>query len=321
MDRRSFVKGLAGAGALIAAKDLPVIAKDNPGLFPERGTAERLVLGYAVVHIGLKEPFSVLHISDTHLTAVYPHEPEIKQKISELRTRTFGGRQEEALRDTLAWARENVDYVIHTGDLIDWQTEANFDLVKKYFGDTPVTGSLGNHEFSVNMWLAEPKETKDEAYKSLSQDKLRRIFPYDISFQSQVVHGINFISLDDVYGYVTEDQVGKFKEEVKRGLPIVLCMHVPFHSPESWRVTKRYWKSGYHRFDNAAIPDPTGDYKRQLEDPVTRGFIDYLRTEPLLRAILTGHEHLMYEERFSPTAMQYLVGGNFMFHGREVLFV
>ena len=26
----------------------------------------------------------------------------------------FGGRQEEALRDSLAWAKEHVDYVVHT---------------------------------------------------------------------------------------------------------------------------------------------------------------------------------------------------------------
>ena len=39
---------------------------------------------------------------------------------------SFGGRQEEALRDSLAWAKSNVDYVIHTGDLIDWQSRANF---------------------------------------------------------------------------------------------------------------------------------------------------------------------------------------------------
>ena len=38
-------------------------------------------------------------------------------------------------------------------------------------------------------------------------------------------------------------------------------------------------------------------------------------------AILAGHLHFTAEERFSPTAMQYVVGGNFMFHGREVLFV
>jgi len=67
-------------------------------------------------------------------------------------------------------------------------------------------------------------------------------------------------------------------------------------------------------------PDVRGDYKRQLEDPVTRDFIAYLKGEKLLKGILAGHLHIAVQDRFSPTAMQYVVGGNFMFHGEEVLF-
>ena len=163
MDRRSFLKRMAGVGAVIATSQLPAIAEDNPSVVPKRGRFERLALNYGTVNIGLEQPFSVLHISDTHLTAVYPHEDEKKQQLHKIRTTTFGGRQEEALRDSLDWARQHVDYVVHTGDLIDWQSEANFDLVKKYFGEG-VVGCLGNHEFSQHMWLSEPKETGTEQY-------------------------------------------------------------------------------------------------------------------------------------------------------------
>ena len=34
-----------------------------------------------------------------------------------------------------------------------------------------------------------------------------------------------------------------------------------------------------------------------------------------------GHLHITVEEQFSPTARQYVVAGNFLLHGREVLFV
>lgn len=332
IDRRCFVKRIAGVGALIATSQLPAFADDpkamphnpdampdNPAVFPERGGYERLLLAYSTVKIGLEQPFSVLHISDTHFTSAYPHEDEKKQQLAEIRTKTFGGRQEEALRDSLSWAKQHVDYVVHTGDIIDWQSEANFDLVKKYFGDK-MFGSLGNHEFSQNMWLTEPKEEGTEAFKDQTRQKLQSVYPFDVRFCSQVVHGVNFITMDDVYGYVMPEQVELFKEEVRRGLPIVLCIHVPFHTDETWRVTHRYWnEKGPYR--DGAIPEITGDYKVQKEDAVTRDFIAYLKTEPLLKAILAGHEHIMAEDRFSPTAMEYLVGGNFMFHGREVLFV
>ena len=310
---------MAGMGALVATSQLPALAEDDPTLFPKRGRFERLALNYGTVNIGLEKPFSILHISDTHLTAVYPNEDEKKQQLHKIRMTTFGGRQEEALRDSLDWARQHVDYVVHTGDLIDWQSEANFDLVKKYFGEG-VVGCLGNHEFSQHMWLSEPKETGTEQYKDLTRKKLQEVFPYDIELQSQVVGGVNFVTLDDVYGYVTERQVELFRKEVKKGLPIVLCMHVPFHTENIWRADIRFWHDEKSRFRNVA-PDPSGEYKRQQDDPVTSAFIAYLKTEPLLKAILAGHLHITIQDQFSPTATEYVVGGNFLFHGEEILFI
>lgn len=319
MDRRTFLRSAGCAGALIATSQLPAVAEDNPSVFPDRGQYERLSLSYATVAIGLPEPFSVLHFSDTHLTAAYPHESANKQQLKANRTKTFGGRQEEALKDTLAWAKKNVDYIVHTGDLIDWQSEANFDLVRKYFGDAMV-GSLGNHEFSPDMWLSDPKEDRTEAFKDLSRARLQQVYPFDITLQSQVVKGVNFVTLDDVYGYVTERQVELFKQEAAKGLPIVLCMHVPFYTDDIWRTNIRFWTNCDKPFRNAR-PDIYGEYKLQREDPVTSAFIQYLKTEPLLKAILAGHLHFTMQDQFSATAREYLIGGNFLFTAQEVLFV
>ena len=46
----------------------------------------------------------------------------------------------------------------------------------------------------------------------------------------------------------------------------------------------------------------------------------YMKSERRLRGILAGHLHVAMEDRFSPTAMEYVVGGNFDFAAREVLF-
>ena len=306
-------------GGLVAVASLPSFGADDPGVFPKRGNFERLVLAYQHVHIGLEKPFSILHISDTHFTSAYPDEDAKKQTLREKRTQTFGGRQEEAIRDSLAWAKKNVDYVLHTGDLIDWQSRANFDLVKKYYGEAAGTmfGSMGNHEFSPSMWLE--KDESSEAHKEKSRAKLSAAYPFDIELASTVVNGVNFVALDDVYGYVTARQVARFRDEAKKGLPIVLCMHVPFYTPHIWRANSKFW-SPNRKFVRADVPDARGDYQKQKTDVVTRDFIAYLKTEPLLKAILAGHLHITVQDRFSPTAMQYVVGGNFMFHGQEVLF-
>lgn len=314
MNRREFLGGLGG---LVAVSALPTWA-DDPTLFAGRGKYERLVLNYVNLKVGATKPFSVLHISDTHLTEAYPHEGEVLLQQKAKRAAIFGGRQEEALRDTLTWAKKNVDYVIHTGDLIDWQSEANFDLVKKYCGEG-FFGSLGNHEFKT-VSATGYNETYDEAYKAKTAARLAAVYPFDISFHAQVINGVNFVTLDDVYGTVTPAQVERFHAEVKKGLPIVLCMHVPFHTDATWRMTGRFWREANKKYATTAIPAPTSARKRQMEDPLTRDFIAYLKSERLLCAILCGHEHFTMQDRFSPTAMEYLVGGNFMFHGQEVLF-
>ena len=316
MQRRDFLRSALSAGALVATARLPSLA-DDPALFPKRGKFERLVLSYVHIDAGATKPFSLLHISDTHFTEAYPHEDERKRKLKEVRTQTFGGRQEEALRDSLAWAKDNVDFVLHTGDLIDWLSEANLDLVKQYFGGE-MLGALGNHEFSRYMWL-EPSENT-EAYKARSAELLGKAFPFDIRLHARVVNGVNFVTLDSVYGYVCPDQVERFRAEAKKGLPIVLCTHVPFYTDGIWRASQKFWSRAGKRFESAAIPDARGDYKIQQTDPTTRDFIAYLKKEPLLKGLLAGHLHITVRERFSPTAMQFVVGGNFLSHGQEVTF-
>lgn len=323
MNRRDFIKAAAAGGALIATTELPSLAKDNPSLFPRRGKFERLSLSYATVRVGVEKPFAILHISDTHLTEAYDDEGEIMRQLWDIRRQTFGGCQEEALADSIAWAKQNVDYILHTGDLIDFQSRANFDLVKKYFGGA-MFGALGNHEFARQMWLAktaEEKESPTEEWKDRTRAKLAEVYPFDVVLHSQIVNGVNFVTLDDVFGTVTERQVERFRAEVAKGLPIVLCMHVPFFTDDLWRATAQYWWRVNRRFADATIPVRDGECRRQHDDSVTRKFIDYLKNEPLLKAILSGHLHLTIEDRFSETANEYIVGGNFLWSAREVLFI
>ena len=318
VDRRRFLTTLA-AGGLVAAVDLPSFGKDDPAVFPQRGKFERLVLSYCHIKAGATKPFSVLHISDTHLTSAYPSESLNRQRLALWRTCTFGGRQEEALRDSLAWAKENADFVLHTGDLIDWQSEANFDQARAAYRQISIA-SVGNHEYSPEMWMSEPKCSNDEAYKTITGGELKKAFQdRDVSFAATEFNGVVFVTIDDVYGTVTEAQVERFRAEAKKELPIVLCMHVPFFTDAIWTAHATFW-NGSGKFASAAVPEARGDCARQRSDATTMNFIEYLKKEPLLKGILCGHLHIDVSDQFSPTAMEYVVGGNFMFHGRHVLF-
>lgn len=332
LDRREFLrKGLAFSGVLIASSQLPSFAADsstaaeNEGdsslkTFKGRGRTERMSIAYTTVELGLKEPFSVLHISDTHLCSAGDKDSELLRNFAKKRTKTFGGLMEDALVDSLEWAKKHTDYVVHTGDLIDWQSEENFDLVKKYMGEK-VISAMGNHEFSLGWGTGFPKVVAGEEHKKSVSAKLEEAYGYDLSFHSQIVNGVNFIAMDDVYGYVTQEQVDRFKEEAAKKLPIVLCLHVPIMTPNIWRAVGRYWNKNGSLPTTADVPAISGDFKKQTEDPVTSEFIKYLKKEKLLKVILSGHEHFSMEDRFSKTCMQYLTSGNYLFSAREILFV
>lgn len=313
ISRREFLRGGSLAlGGLVAACALPSVAEDDPALFPKRGRFERLSIACHHIKAGAEKPFSLLHISDTHLTAAYPAEGEKKQKLKTVRSQTFGGRQEEALRDSLAWAKQHVDYVLHTGDLIDWQSEANFDLVRKYYGEggAKMFGCLGNHEHSPNMWLGD-----DGVKKEAVRAALAAAYPFDNDLASTVVNGVNFVAIDDAPGTVTAAQAARVEAEFKKGLPTILCMHVPFNTPHIWRAATKFWA----KKNLFAIPDAS-KYQCKMSDPTTRDFVAYLKVQPLLKGILAGHLHIDVVDRFSPTAKEYVVGGNFLFHGAEITF-
>ena len=328
MKRREFIGSIGAFGGMFAVGGLAggcrTVCSDGPlaaaqKTFAGRLEHERLSLSYQHVHIGLEKPFSILHISDTHLCEAYPDELPYDTRWARFRNSVFGGKQEEALRDSLAWAKDNVDAVLHTGDLIDFQTRANFDLVKRYFGRAPdMFGCMGNHEFQRHK-EGEPIRNTSE-YNALSADELRRVYPFDLSLQSTVLGGVNFVAIEQVYGFVTAGQVERFHAEAKKGLPIVLCMHAPLVTDTIWQAGCKFWPGCGKKYREETVKAAYGDYKRQMEDKTTSDFMAYLKKEPLLKAVLAGHLHIAVQDRFSPTAMEYVVGPNFLFHGQEVMF-
>lgn len=312
MNRRDFLSGGLSLGGLMATSALPVLA-DDPSLFPSRGRFERLSLGYHHIHVGAAKPFSVLHVSDTHLTAAYPDEGCAVRAFMDRRRKTFGGRQEEALRDTLSWAKEHVDFVLHTGDLIDAVSKANFDLVRKYFGEesSPVFGCLGNHEY----YLGYDKALAAGYGKDRLRSELTSTFPFDISFASKTVNGVNFVTLDNSFGTVTAEQATRFGREVAKGLPIVLAVHCPFMTPKIACASDKFWKTR----DMKSVKD-VSKWRASYKDAATADFVAWLKAQPLLKGILAGHLHVDVQDRFSPTAVEYVVAGNFLFHGQEITF-
>ena len=289
----------------LALAAMPAQAGDASG--------EKLKVKNVVIEAGAKKPFSVLHVSDTHLTAVYPHEDKWKQEMSRADTPIFGAKQEEALAEAVAYAERHCDFLLHTGDLIDFVSEANLDITKRILPGGCL-GALGNHEYSHYGWLVKKAGTAGPGREE-TREMLSKAYPFRLPIAAKELNGVTFVAIDDADGSVSEDQVAAFRRVAARGKPIVLCMHVPFCTPGICRAGKRWWKKGT---DEANPELNLPDFLRQRSDPATGEFIEFLKGEPLLKGILSGHLHMFAEDRFSPTAMQYVAGGNFSFSGQVV---
>ncbi len=259
------------------------------------------------IKLECEEAFSALHISDTHLTFADNRDNERKIKLAAGRMRFFP-HAEHYLDAAINHARLNKMLLIHTGDLIDFTSEANFDHAAEHILGENIFTAVGNHEFS--QYVGEALE--DEAYKQQSYAQVQEIFPNNLTFASKVVNGINFVAIDDVYYNITERQHEQMEQEMKKGLPVVMLCHVPLYTEKHCEYAVK--AEGNHMAYVAGAPQSvTSKYPNasQNADKPTLEFIKWLKTQKQLKAILCGHCHYFYEDRFSPTAMQYIVGANY----------
>lgn len=344
MDRRDFIRvsGAAAAGMALGGC-VPKISEqaDSAPLmqewprFPDR--IARDVEAYSplnikeiTVEIGLEKPFDVMHLSDTHIARADERDDERKILLSAQRSRGMNA-GEHYLDEAIRIARERGMYLFHTGDLYDFVSEANLDCAAKHMIEGDWFVSAGNHDYS--KYVGEAKE--DEAYKQDSYEAVRAAFPNDLRFASRVIGGVNFVAVDNVYYNFTERQLEQMKAEMAKGMPVVMLCHVPLYTPE-------YYKDEMERMGNRCaylcgvpleltetyepgVSYPAGEewrYRKvqQRADEPTLAFIAWLKEQKLLKAILCGHMHRFFEDRFSETAIQYTVGATYLGDAQVVHF-
>lgn len=283
------------------------------------------------INVGATKPFSALHISDSHLTLADSRDVPRKLALAESRHRAFSWAA-HYFDAAVRYVQQRDMMLIHSGDLIDFVSEANLDFVAEQLKACNTFVSSGNHEFS--QFVGEAKE--DEGYKAQTFDKVQAAYPNNLEVASRVVNGVNFVALDDVYYYVTEYQHRLMEQEVAKGLPIVLICHVPFYTPKHCANVLK-GNNGLAGYVTGAPLEITRTYQtnpslpadqqwrnrsvQQRADKITLDFIAWLKQQPLLKAILCGHCHHFYEEQFSDTAVQYVVGAGYNGEAYEVEFV
>jgi len=334
-DRRSFLA--AGAGMMFAGG---LRAESNAeGREPPRPATNRLKgfrpleLKRIRIEVGASKPFRAVHISDTHIVRADATEKDQRKVALAARRYPHMAYGERYLMEAVMTARRDNALLLHTGDMIDFVSNANLNLVGRYFGADDWFVSSGNHEFS--KYVGEARE--DAAYRADSYDRVSAHYPNDLTFASRVVNGVNFVAVDDVYYTLTEAQLALMEKEVAKGLPIVLMCHVPFYTPRHHDVELK--ASGGACSYQTGVPDDViaatwraprkpllkeNEWRdrriQQRADAPTKEFIKYIKAQPLLKAILCGHCHRFWQERFSQSAIQYVCSATYKGEGYSIDF-
>ena len=134
---------------------------------------------------------------------------------------------------------------------------------------------------------------------------------------SRVIGGVNFIALDNGYYLFEEDQLAFLQSEAEKGLPMVLMMHNPLYEKEFYeQITYHREQIGLRPSSNLPCAYLTGvpaelmghydDHRRrqQTPDEVTLRTIEWIRSCPLIRAVLAGHVHYSHVAKLTEDVPQ-----------------
>ncbi len=259
-----------------------------------------------LIDIGLKKSVTVLHMSDTHITHAEPSEGQEKAELAKRRKEEFCDADEQ-LDYVRGVIRKTGLPLIHTGDIIDFTSRENFAIARRFISDTDCFFAVGNHEFAQKLG-----EKEDEDYKAQTAPEVKKLVPYDIRFASRIIGGINFVAIDNAYYYFLPDQTDRLKREVQKGLPVVLCLHVPLY--EKSLYAKQSELSAESVGSLCGVPDAyTNAYPefrrlQQHTDAATARMIEYIAGETLIRAVLAGHLHYDYTSTLFDRVPQIVTG-------------
>ena len=267
------------------------------------------------LYVGLEKPVKLLHVTDTHLTYADEQDDERKHALAR---RLRDPNKEQYLAEHIAYAEECCDLLVHTGDLMDFVSHGNVEKAREILKNERIFFIAGNHDYS--QYVGEAWE--DSAYRMNSYMQMGYGLGVPMFFNSRIVGGVNVVGIDNSYYHFADWQIWRLKKEVEKGLPVILAFHDPL-----------FEQSLYDYHYSVSSEDCTylvgcdeehllrySEFRavQQRPDAPTLRMIDYIKSEPQIKAILTGHLHFSFESMLTPTLPQFVTGGAYEGIAREI---
>lgn len=244
---------------------------------------------YNEFNLGASSPFTIIHVSDVHLTETDESDSlKIKALAAARRLKyTFSETVLDGIREVIS---DTEGLLLITGDMMDFNSSGNFEKIRRFTDENQCLFVAGNHDFRPFGGM----EYDVPEYREKNLPKVQQMFGNDIRFFSKIVNGINIVGIDNCYYRFEKRQFEMLKEEVAKGFPVILTMHVPFYTEETYDLVVRGKRK---HASQVCVPEekmteyPEERYIQQKEDEITRLVFDYVLNEKAIKLLICGHIH------------------------------
>jgi len=247
---------------------------------------------------GIQREITILHITDMHLTEIDERERKEVIAAAAQRQRHFNRNRTRSLFTAMVELsnRLGVDCTVFTGDIIDFPSQRNLELMKEQYDllNSPYMYTLGNHD-----WLFMNAPVDDETRESF-YPKFQPFTDGNPAYQAKVIGGIRLITFDNSNYQISEDQLTFVKDQVQTGMPCLLFMHIPLYIPALAPRVEQVWGSPILLAAQGWDPNKRRQWNVRDDDQSTTQFYEWLTSDDSrnIKAIFCGHVHFARTDSF-----------------------
>ena len=315
MKRREFLKATSGAAASFC---LPPLSFAGTNSDKWQYSHNSTPLETIIQLTGISKPIHILQISDSHISC----DDETDAKYQEFSSRMndayssvkhFGTHEtvtplkcfEEIMKKA---GNEELDLIALTGDIINYPSSTAVEAVLKIVKETniPYLYTSGNHD-----WHYEGMQgSSDFLRQEWIEKRLKPFYKENPLFSSQILGGLNIVSIDNSTYQVNDKQLEFFKKQKSLKFPIVLFVHIPLYMP-SMTICCGHPEWGAKSDKNYQI-ERRERWPEAGNSASTMEFIDQVMRTEKLAGIFTGHWHnnrtITYKDKYQHIAGSALNG-------------
>ena len=249
----------------------------------------------------LSKPYTIVQITDTHVSSAYEDEGEQVCDAAVRRARVFYATpevSEERWFSLIDQAKAaHPDVVVFTGDILDFPSRRNIDVLEEGLRrlSAPYVFCVGNHDWAYDFDYHTPNAVANEL------PKYARYSHNNTTAYSLLDAGeFAVLAVDNSCDQIAPEAMDGLQKAFALNKPIVLALHVPFCAddfPENGLRDECMRWDGYACMgDNGIQPNET-----------TAHFIEAVKAEDSpVAAVLAGHVHFKHRDRLTERLDQHI---------------